>query len=287
MHKLMLSLFELLKNLAQFLKVAVIFSILCLLLYWLENMASFDWEWLGFITPLLDFFINIAERISNDSAYVLNTNFEYKYCIAIILLALFYFFGNILEKVFDFTKDMYLSGRRFVRKVEENTFNKTLEIQNNFEQKRIKKYQIYVQTFFKEHRGITFEETSIEEENKNLNKFLISKTGVSPVKYKEGFLYTFNDFDHIDEILEYFFKVINSQAPLDYIICVQVLPKNLTDEFDKMDRLIKINIKNKITTLADTVWRYDFNQNQKYNLTQLGLYQKDNDTFEVYEFNKN
>ena len=41
---------------------------------------------------------------------------------------------------------------------------------------------------------------------------------------------------------------------------------------------------NKITTLANTVYRYNFNENQRYETSQVGLFQKGNDCFEVHEF---
>ena len=62
------------------------------------------------------------------------------------------------------------------------------------------------------------------------------------------------------------------------------MPKDLKGEFEKMRKLISLNLFNQITTLADTVWRYKYNQTHMYNIIQIGLYKKENDTFEVSEF---
>ena len=41
---------------------------------------------------------------------------------------------------------------------------------------------------------------------------------------------------------------------------------------------------NKITTLADTAYRYNFNDICRYETSQLGVFQKENGTFEVHQF---
>ena len=32
-----------------------------LLLYWIQNLAQYNWGWLGFITPVLDLFLDILD----------------------------------------------------------------------------------------------------------------------------------------------------------------------------------------------------------------------------------
>ena len=48
--------------------------------------------------------------------------------------------------------------------------------------------------------------------------------------------------------------------------------------------LIELKTLNKITTMADTVYRYKYNSVCRYETTQVGLYQKEDINFEVYEF---
>lgn len=284
MHKLMLKFFGFLKSLAQFLKIVSIFCILCLILYWIKDLTNLNWAWLGFISPLLDSFLAIGNYICDKSISFAGVIIEYKYCIAAILFLALYYVAQIMEFSFKASEELYNDGRRLVKKIQENAYNKNLEEKNTLEQTQIKKYQIYVAAYKKKRPSHLEKNLDPEEDIRNMNKFLIEKTGVNPVKYGEGFLYSFGDFSHIDDILPYFFKLIQSDAPLNYIICVQILPKVIKDEFEKMKKLIDLSIHNQITTLADTAWRYKFNETHKYNITQLGVYQKDNDTFEVHEF---
>ena len=125
---------------------------------------------------------------------------------------------------------------------------------------------------------------NLDEQNKIMNKFLISKTAVNPTKYQDGFLYSFNDFNHIDDILEHFFKLIKSDAPLDYRICVQIISKNAAKEMEQLKELISLDFVNKITTLSDTVWRYKFNSSHRYSTSQLGIFQQGDGSFEVHQF---
>lgn len=284
MHKFMLKLFGFLKSTAQFLKIVVLFCVLCLLLYWIQNLAGFNWSWLNFIKPLLESFLEAGKSISDDVVYLFDAVFEHKYGIALILFFVLYYITHLIQIGFQALENFYGDTRRFIKKCQEDAYNRALDNENTKEQEQIKNYQIYVAAYPKKKNSHLEANVNLEEEIKAMNKFLIKETGISPAKYGEGFLYVFNDFSHIDNVLPHFFRLINSQAPLDYIICVQILPKNIKKEYDNMKKLINLNLYNKITTLADTVWRYKFNQTQKFETNQLGLYQKDKDSFEAHEF---
>ena len=124
----------------------------------------------------------------------------------------------------------------------------------------------------------------IDKHNIMMNKFLMEKLNVSPKKYMEGFLYSFSDFEHIDDVLEYFFKVINSDAPLKYYVCVQLLDNSEKEQKELFEKIINLKIENKIVMSANTAYRYDFNQSQKYEKTQIGVFQSGDKTFEVHQF---
>ena len=284
MHKFMLRFFGFLKSSAHFLKIVVVFCILCLLLYWMQNLAGFNWSWLNFIKPLLDAFLNAGYAISQEKVYLFNAVFEYKYGIAIILFFAVYFVAQGLQILFQALEDIYSDGRRLVKKIQEDNYNKALALQNTATQEQIKNYQVYVAAYPKKKASHLAAPVDIEEQTKEMNKFLMKQTGINPIKYGEGFLYTFSDFSHIDSILPYFFKLIKSNAPLDYIICIQILPKSITNEFENMKKLINLKLYNKVTTLSDTVWRYKFNKSHRYEAIQIGLYQSGNDSFEAHEF---
>ena len=101
------------------------------------------------------------------------------------------------------------------------------------------------------------------------------------MNYDGGFLYQFNSFNEIDSVLDTLFKVIHSNAPLDYSICIQA--------GEDMRQLVKLmDLKNfgKITMAADTSYRYRFNASHRYATSQIGVFQFENRTLEVHEFNE-
>ena len=152
------------------------------------------------------------------------------------------------------------------------------------EQNKIKNFQVYVSTSIKEdavRRGLKID---LQEQNKIMNKFLIEKTGICPQLYSNGFLFLFNNVLDMDKVLTQFFKLIDSNSPLDYYICVQVFGEDDVRETEQIDSLLELKIKNKIICAADTVYRYGFIDVKKYNTTLVGLFGSGSKTFEVHEF---
>ena len=284
MHKFILESFGFFKSCLHFLKILAVFSIVMLMLYWIQHLTGARWAWFGFISPFLDVFVNMGQAISAGSLTLFDAVFEFKYFIAAILYIVLYFVIDVAIKLLDGLKEVYGDGRRLVKKLEEDAFNKSLERKNTQEQEQIKNYQIYVGTSIKKKFAYKESNVNIDEQNKIMNKFLMEKTGVVPTKFGEGFLYSFSDFNHIDNNLTYFFKLIKSEAPLDYIICVQVISKNYVKETEQLKHLIDLKFVNKISTLSDTVWRYSYNKVQIFRTSQLGLFQKGTETFEAHEF---
>ena len=184
----------------------------------------------------------------------------------------------------DVLEEGFNESSRFLKKAEENIYNKTLEVQAKSEQKSIKKYQVFVSVVAKAKLQKQGYNIDLEEQNKILLKHLIGKFGSSPIKFEGGYLFTFLNFSDIDNILNILTKLPLSTAPVDFIMCVQIKDKNPQKEIENMKRMIELKVLNKIVTMADTVYRYDFNVVQKYSLSQLGIFQKDNDTFELFNF---
>ena len=226
MHKTMLKFFEFLKNCAQFIKIIAVFLILMLLLYWIQNLANYSWSWLNFFAPFFDFLLDIGDYVSNGSIKLFAAVFEFKYLVAMIILGSFFALGHFAEIASQSVENLYGEGRKLVRKIEEDMFNKSLETQQTFEQSKIKRFQIYVETFIKPKYVHKEYNVNLEEQNQLMNKFIIGKTGICPQKYEKGFLYTFESFAKIDSILDVFEKLPKSKAPIDYLICVQILGNN-------------------------------------------------------------
>lgn len=284
MHKIILEMFEFFKNLLQLCKILVLFCILMLLMIWVQDLTNQPWGWTDFIKPFIDLFVIAGAAISTKSITLFDATFEYKYFWALVLFVLLYFVFKFLIVALESLKETYGEGRKIIKKIQEDAFNKSLEKQMTNEQEQIKKYQIFVSTSVKKKFSHKECNVNLDEQNKIMNKFLISKTAVNPTKYEDGFLYSFNDFNHIDDILEHFFKLIKSEAPLDYRICVQIISKNAAKEMEQLKELISLDFVNKITTLSDTVWRYKFNSSHRYSTSQLGVFQYGDGSFEVHEF---
>ena len=95
-----------------------------------------------------------------------------------------------------------------------------------------------------------------------------------------------NYFGDIDKNLDIFMKLLQSKAPLDYVICVQVFGEDLEKEQNQLEKLKELRILNKVVSFADTVYRYNFNNEKGYGTTMVGLFQKEEASFEVHEFVK-
>lgn len=284
MHKIVLKLFLFLKNCVQILKIFIMFSVLMLILYWIQNLTGDFWSWSSFMAPWLDLFIDLGNYIAPGSIEIFGTVFSFKYVGAIFLFLLLYGLVHLMFLGLCFSEICYEKSRKLIRKFEENCFNHSLENKNIKEQKKLNSYQIYVEARVKS--GFMRKEYNINiEEQKNIMlRFLTDKTGINPEKYCNGFLFSFNSFEQIDEILDTFNKLLKSDAPLDYIICVQIKDEESQVENRELKHLISLEMLNKIITLANTAYRYGFNDVCKYEFVQQGVYQSDNKTFEVQEF---
>lgn len=286
MDKIATKIFALSRSGIHFLKMFIIFLIMMLILYWIQNLLGWFWNWTEFLNPFFNLLLDIGEKIAPGSMYLFEALFEYKYFVAIALLIIFYFFANFLIFITDQLEICYFNTALVIRKHEEKNLNKMLENETKEEQVKLKKYKIYVLTSIKKATAHREYNVNLEEQNRIMLKFLIEKTNCSPSKKDEGFLFEFNDFERIDTILDSFNKLIQSKAPLDYIICLQVFGEDASKELNQMEVLKNLKILNKIVSFADTAYRYSFNRDKGYTVSQLGLFQKEGTTFEVHEYIK-
>ena len=284
MHKGVLNLFGFLKSTAQFIKIVIVFFILLHLLFWIQNLTGGEFGFLKPFIPILSSFLYIGEMGSKDSLDLLGAKFEYKYLIALFAYMVLYLIDHLAYKGIELTEGVYNSGYKKAKEAEEKTFNKQLASDQSTEQKMLRRYNIYVSTSIKPKFSHREQKVNLEKQNMIMNKFLIEKTGISPTPYEGGFLYSFGNFAAVDNNLQYFFKLLKSTAPLDYIICIQILGKDLVKEDKQLKELISLKFVNKISACADTAYRYRFNASHRYETSQLGLFQKDGETFEVHEF---
>ena len=278
--------FDFLRNTIHFLKIFTVFCIVMHMLYWIQVLTHNSWAWTNVMDPVINLILSLAGLINSNSAKVLNVVFEFKYFVALFIYIAIYFVIDYFMPIIDAMEDGYNSVSSKVRNIKEENYNKSLYKKNLKEQKKITKYYIYLETAVKFVKGQLVQNVDIDEQNKVLLKHLVNKTQVIPQKFEEGFLFTYNSFDDIDNILDVFSKLSKTKAPLDFLVCVQIFEGSQEQSFENIRKMASLNNYNKITTMADTVFRYDYNQGQTYDISQLGVYQKEGATFELYEFVK-
>ena len=284
MHKNILNLFNFLKSAAQFIKIVIVFFILLHLLFWIQNLTGNPIGFLKPFIPILSSFLFIGTSCSKESIDLLGAKFEFSYIIALFAYLVLYLIDHLAYRGLEIAEEAYNIGYRKAREAEENAFNKKLAKDQSAEQRALKRYNIFVSTSIKPKFSHQEQKVNLEEQNKIMNKFLIEKTGVSPISYNGGFLYSFENFSAVDNNLQYFFKLLKSSSPLDYVICIQILGKDLVKEDKQLKELISLKFVNKVSACSDTVYRYRFNTSHRYETSLLGLFQKDGETFEVHEF---
>lgn len=284
MHKSILKMFCALKNFIYFLKVLAIFFLMLHLIYWAQNLIGATFKWLQIFVPILSFFNGIGELISKGSIDLFGAVFEFKYGIAVLIYIGLYYFWNSIILFIENIEDKYDDVHRYIKKNEEKVCNITLHTEQEITELKINRYKIAVLTSLKKkfsHKELGY---NIEEQNKIMNDFISSKTGVSPIPFEGGFLYEFEDFNHVDSILTVFFKLLKSNTPLNYTICIEVVDGNDRVCLEELSHLISLAHVNKISTFSNCVYRYKFNRGHRFGTSQLGLFQKGNDTLEVHEF---
>ena len=284
MNKLILKTFELLKHLSYFMKILVIFFLALHLLFWIQNLINGHFGWLQIFTPILKGFLSLGAYFSNNSLDLFGSAFEYKYIIAVAIYLCLYYFFNFLITLLNHMEDKYNDAYRFVKKTNENIYNNSLKHKQEKEEKQINKYKVLILTNLKSKYSHPEQGFNLDEQNRIMNKFVIDKTGVEPNEYAGGFLYSFNNFSNIDSSLEIFFKLIKANSPLDFTICLQVVEGDELKCLEELKFLAGLKNAGKITMLSNTDYRYRFNKSHRYGTSQLGVFQKNNDTVELHEF---
>ena len=116
MHKLTLKIFDLIKNFFQFIKIALIFLILVLILYWIKDLTVSYWSWTKYFAPILIPLLDLSQIFFDGSADVFNSTIEYKYIGAVLILLILFFITNLVIQFCDKLKEFYCEGRKFVKK---------------------------------------------------------------------------------------------------------------------------------------------------------------------------
>lgn len=279
MHKFVLNCFNFSRSFLHFIKIILVFCILMLTCYWVQNIIGTEWAWLGFIKPFLDGLLDFTNSIYSVTFEFWGAKFEFKYFSAVIILTAGVFLMNLFIMLANILEGAYKSAHFVAKKTQEVIFNKELNVNITREEKKIKRYSVLIKTQNKKKYAHTELNINLEEQNKLMNEFIATKTAVKPSVMNDGFLYEFIDFDKIDTVLDVLFKVMHSSAPIDYAICIQA-----GDNIKQLIKLSTLNHFGMISMAADTAYRYRFNETHRYKTDQVGVFQNEKGTLEVHEF---
>ncbi len=283
MQKKQFNFFNFLRDIVHFVKIITLVILFLLILYWIQDLIGVIWKWFRPLLGFFNYFLDISEVISSNSLQVINANIDYKYLVAIAILMIFYIITHLVYISIDSFENLYIDCSELIRKIKENWFNNKLRKEQILNEKKINHYKIFIQTQIKPEYQYKEQEISLDEQNQILIEHLIKRTKVCPKKFQDGYLFSFEVFDQVDLILKIFSKILKSNAPVDYIICVQTVDEaNNYDE--QLKSLINLKILNKIIAMSDTIYRYKFNDTKEFETTALGVYQKGLINFSVYEF---
>lgn len=281
MHKIIKCFFNNLNNIENFFSLVCSFFIFTTCSYWIEQILKVKWDWLNFIRPVLD---NILLFSKNILPIKINTFFEtdhVNFIAAIALLVIMlvltkYIFERLseLRPVYEnyFYNNKIVAEKKFNNKLSKQALKQMIKNQSS-------KYMILINTRIKKkfsHKELNID---INEQNKLMNDFLISKTESKPENYYNGFLYYFDDFDKVDHVLHIMYKLLKSSAPIDYAICVQI-----GVDLKQIKKLADLERYGKIIMDADTLLRYQYNKSHLYATQCTGVYQKEDGVIEVHEF---
>lgn len=280
MHKIISFFLKKLDDVGRFLNLVCAFLIFSLTLYWIETAINADWKWLNFIKPVLNNIIYLSKEILPLKLHELVERFNSGFIVAIaLIIVLMVLIKYIFEKA-DLLQIHYEKMHISHKLYSEKAFNKKLEKNLDKEQDKISKYMVLVNTKIKKKYLHLEIKIDAEEQNKLMNDFIFSKTEAKYQMFNGGFLYYFDDFNQIDEILTVLFKLIKSPStPLDFAICIQS-----GDDLDQIETLSNYKSFGKIIMSPDTLLRYRHKKAHKFGTTCVGVYQKEEDTIEVHEF---
>ena len=282
MHKFMEWIFASLINIEKFLRIVCVFFIMIMSLYWIMNLIGASWWWMGFLTPMMEYILDLVNNIYSFSFDFWGKTIELKYFNALLLMVVCIFglkgINICIEKLHEIYEDAHL----LYKKTHENIFNNKLQSIVKNQEKQINDYQLFFQTKIAKRYLNRVKNIDFSKEENKIKNILEKTTETTSIKKLNGFLYCLNDFENIDNILEILFNVIESYEYVDFIICIQI-----GNDFRKIKRLIDLQEWGKIIISADTLCRYEYNNVKKYKTTNVGIFQRKENTLEVHEFVKN
>ena len=284
MHKLIIKFFDFMRNCVHGFSVLILAFVMLIVLNWIETLIKSHWTWMDLFRPLVDSFTSFSCLLMDGSFTMIDVSFELKYFAAVILCTVILGICKVCMNGLNLLQEIYENGRMAVKKMKEDNLNQLLQSKQIEEQKQYRSYMIYVSLTKGTVDKFNLQAIDLDEQKNLMNKFLIENLGITPETFEDGFVYRFNKIDDMDSVLETFFKVLHSSAPVKYQICICLNEHNEAQDIAVLKKLISLNITNKICSLSNMAYRYRFLQKQGYNTSLLGVFNTENGSIEVHEF---
>ena len=107
MHKLVVWLFDNLKNISELLSIICAILILAIVLCWAESIMDASWAWLEFIKPTVDTALNFLYSLIPIKNNLFLESYNAKFIIALVLIAVFIIIQRYLIEMLGDFKDTY------------------------------------------------------------------------------------------------------------------------------------------------------------------------------------
>lgn len=265
-----------LENIFQFIAVVMLFYLLLYTLYMmftLGNSSAFE-----FFAPFANIVISLAGAIWEPANTIVSQ--IWGFITGILLLTVLFLISQFLKQRFNILGKFFADMRLDYLKNEEHRINKELQRDIQKMNQKISACVIYIELKAKDY---IHEKVDIDEQYKILNQFLYSRTGVIPKKNGYGYIFSFPNIEKIDNDLEYFFKAIHSQAPVDYLFILQVIENTFEEALFEITKLRNSGVHNKILMTPTTNLRYEHNVVKNYGTGVVGNYVFDGEMHSIYE----
>ncbi len=264
-----------LENTFQFIAVIMLLYLLLFTLYMMFSVANSNA--LDFLSPLVNIVISISGLIWKDASGILSI---WGFITGLLLIIFLFLISQFLKQRFNILSKTFSDMKINYLKEEEKRINKELHKEIESMNKKISACVIYLEIKAKDS---VKNKVNIEEQYKLLNQFLYSKTQIIPEKSGYGYVYKFSNIEKIDNYIEYFLKVINSSAPIDYLCILQVIETTYSNAVYDIEKIRNAGIYNKILLNPTTNLRYEHNAVQQYSTGVVGDYVFAGETHSIYE----
>lgn len=271
-----------------FVQVVLVFMSFFVILYWILQLAE-----VKFIEPVAPFFESIKAFIHIFYKRIVqmdNVSIDFSFLLA-AFLALFISWGlQFVIELIEFAEKKYDNTYNYLKRKNEDSFNKDLEKQYLKEEYKNNKVLILIKfetknlskdKFFSRDTEIDVDEVQEEILKEFFDNFV---KGLKAEKklINDGFLLYFNDFDDIEKIISSILsdikilkkKYIEKELQLNSIMSIDVYAddKEIESKIGKLIILNKLDLKNKIACFATFKQRYSLIKNPKYSVDPHGIY---------------